>query len=105
LYVRVSTGEQTTENQVRELTQIAERRGWDVVEVYQDVGVSGSKGRDKRPGLDAMLKDAQRRRFDVAMCWALDRLGRSLIDLLGTCVLGSDLGDYGSNVAAKVCNS
>jgi len=47
-------------------------------------GISGSKGRDGRPGLDQMLKDAQRRRFDVVMAWAIDRLGRSLIDLLGT---------------------
>ncbi|MGC2080932.1 MAG: recombinase family protein, partial [Xanthobacteraceae bacterium] len=84
IYVRVSTDKQTVENQVRELRQIAERRGWEVVEQYSDAGVSGSKGRDDRPGLDQMLKDAQRRRFDVVMAWAIDRLGRSLIDLLGT---------------------
>jgi DNA invertase Pin-like site-specific DNA recombinase len=72
------------ENQIRELEQVAERRGWTVVEVYKDEGISGAKGRDKRPGLDRMLKDAGRRRFDVAMAWAIDRLGRSLIDLLGT---------------------
>jgi DNA invertase Pin-like site-specific DNA recombinase len=84
LYVRVSTDQQTVENQVRELGQVAERRGWTVVEVYRDEGISGAKGRDKRPGLDRMLKDAGRRRFDVVMAWAIDRLGRSLIDLLGT---------------------
>jgi DNA invertase Pin-like site-specific DNA recombinase len=84
IYVRVSTDKQTVENQVRELRQIAERRGWEVVEQYSDAGISGSKGRDARPGLDQMLKDAQRRRFDVVMAWAIDRLGRSLIDLLGT---------------------
>src|SRR4051812_27804636 len=84
LYVRVSTDGQTVENQTRELRQIAERRGWEVVEIYNDAGVSGSKGRDKRPGLDQMLKDASRRKFDVVMCWAIDRLGRSLIDLLST---------------------
>jgi DNA invertase Pin-like site-specific DNA recombinase len=55
-----------------------------VVEVYGDVGISGAKGRDKRPKLDAMLNDASRRKFDVVMAWAIDRLGRSLIDLLGT---------------------
>jgi DNA invertase Pin-like site-specific DNA recombinase len=55
-----------------------------VVEQYQDAGISGAKGRDGRPGLDQMLKDAQRRKFDVIMAWAIDRLGRSLIDLLGT---------------------
>ena len=84
LYVRVSTDKQTVENQVRALRQIAERRGWEVVEEYHDAGISGAKGRDARPGLDRMLKDAQRRRFDVIMAWAIDRLGRSLIDLLGT---------------------
>ena len=84
IYVRVSTDKQTVENQVRELRQIAERRGWQVVEQYNDAGISGSKGRDARPGLDQMLKDASKRRFDVIMAWAIDRLGRSLIDLLGT---------------------
>ena len=84
IYVRVSTDKQTVENQLRELRQIAERRGWEVVKEYQDAGISGAKGRNGRPGLDEMLKDAQRRRFDVVMAWAIDRLGRSLIDLLGT---------------------
>jgi DNA invertase Pin-like site-specific DNA recombinase len=84
IYVRVSTDRQTVENQLRELRQIAERRGWEVVKEYDDAGISGSKGRNDRPGLDEMLKDAQRRRFDVVMAWAIDRLGRSLIDLLST---------------------
>src|SRR4029450_12569124 len=84
IYVRVSTDKQTVENQIRELRQIAERRGWEVVEGYHDAGISGAKGRDQRPGLDRMLKDASKRRFDVVMAWAIDRLGRSLIDLLGT---------------------
>jgi DNA invertase Pin-like site-specific DNA recombinase len=84
LYVRVSTDKQTVENQVRDLKLVAERRGWTVVEVYSDAGISGAKRRDQRPGLDALLKDASRRRFNVVMAWALDRLGRSLIDLLGT---------------------
>jgi DNA invertase Pin-like site-specific DNA recombinase len=84
LYVRVSTDHQTVENQIRELSQVAERAGWEVVEIYRDAGISGAKGRDGRPGLDTMLKDASRRKFDVAMAWAIDRLGRSLVDLLGT---------------------
>jgi DNA invertase Pin-like site-specific DNA recombinase len=84
LYVRVSTDGQTVENQVRELRQIAERRGWEIVETYSDAGISGAKGRDKRPGLDRMLQDASRRKFDVVMAWAIDRLGRSLVDLLST---------------------
>jgi DNA invertase Pin-like site-specific DNA recombinase len=83
LYVRVSRDHQSVENQIRELRQVAERRGWQVAEVYRDAGISGAKGRDQRPGLDALLKDASRRKFDVVMAW-VDRLGRSLIDLLGT---------------------
>src|SRR5262249_6076813 len=84
IYVRVSTDKQTVENQIRELRQIADRRGWEVVEEYHDASISGAKGRDQRPGLDRMLKDASRRRFDIVMAWAIDRIGRSLIDLLGT---------------------
>src|SRR5215510_13401063 len=84
LYVRVSTDAQTLENQIRELRQVAERRGWDVVEVYRDAGISGAKGRNGRPGLDSMLKDASCRKFDVVMAWAIDRVGRSLSDLLET---------------------
>ena len=84
VYARVSTDAQTVENQTRELRQVAERRGWDVVEVYSDAGISGAKGRNGRPGLDSMLKDASRRKFDIVMAWAIDRLGRSLIDLLDT---------------------
>jgi DNA invertase Pin-like site-specific DNA recombinase len=83
LYLRVSTDEQTTENQARELTEAASRAGWEITAVYRDEGISGAKGRDKRPGLDAMLKDATRRKFDVVMAWSVDRLGRSLQDLVG----------------------
>jgi DNA invertase Pin-like site-specific DNA recombinase len=54
-----------------------------MVEVYEDAGISGAKGRDKRPGFDKMLKDAVRGRFDVVMSWSVDRLGRSLADLIG----------------------
>lgn len=84
LYLRVSTTEQTTENQERELRAVAERAGWEITAVYRDEGFSGAKGRDKRPGLDAMLKGAVRREFDIVAAWKLDRLGRSLQDLLGT---------------------
>ena len=84
LYLRVSTDKQTVENQEIQLRQVAERRGWEVVEVYNDAGISGAKNRKQRPGLDQMLNDASRGKFDVVMAWAIDRLGRSLIDLLGT---------------------
>ncbi len=84
VYLRVSTGEQTVANQKRELEDAAEVRGWSVVATYADEGVSGAKGRDQRPQLDAMLRDAVRHRFDVVMIWAVDRLGRSLPDLVGS---------------------
>jgi DNA invertase Pin-like site-specific DNA recombinase len=84
LYLRVSTDEQTVANQERELREAAEAKGLDVVKIYCDNGISGAKGRDKRPGLDAALKDAVRGRYGVLMSWSVDRLGRSLQDLLAT---------------------
>ena len=84
LYLRVSTDDQTVENQRLALEATCDQRGWEVVQIYEDNGISGSKGRDKRPGLDALLKDAVRGKFDAVLSWALDRLGRSLLDLLTT---------------------
>lgn len=77
LYLRVSTDGQTIENQRLALEAVAERRGWTVTQVYEDVGLSGARGRDKRPGFRAMMKEATRGSFDVVMVWAIDRLGRS----------------------------
>ena len=82
LYLRVSTTDQTTANQERELRQVAERACWQVVHVYKDHGISGAKGRDKRPAFDALHKAATQRKFDVVMAWSVDRLGRSLQDLI-----------------------
>jgi DNA invertase Pin-like site-specific DNA recombinase len=82
MYLRVSTIDQTTANQERELRQVGERAGWEVVKVFKDHGVSGAKGRDKRPAFDALHKAAARREFDVVMAWSVDRLGRSLQDLI-----------------------
>jgi DNA invertase Pin-like site-specific DNA recombinase len=82
LYLRVSTQDQTTANQERELRQVADRAGWQIVKVYKDHGISGSKGRDGRPAFDALHKAATRREFDVVMAWSVDRLGRSLKDLI-----------------------
>ena len=84
LYVRVSTDGQTVDNQRLALEAVCEQRGWQITQIYSDNGMSGFKGRKQRPGLDALLKDAARGRFDVALAWALDRLGRSLLDLLDT---------------------
>jgi DNA invertase Pin-like site-specific DNA recombinase len=83
LYLRVSTTEQTTENQELELRQVAGRIGCEIVKVYKDHGMSGAKGRDKRPGFDALCRDAAKRQFDLVMAWSVDRLGRSLQDLIG----------------------
>ena len=82
LYLRVSTTDQDTERQERELRQVAAARGWKVVEVYTDHGVSGAKGRDKRPAINRLHKDATRHRFDFVMAWSVDRLGRSLQGLV-----------------------
>jgi DNA invertase Pin-like site-specific DNA recombinase len=82
LYLRVSTLEQTTANQERELREIAARMGCEIVKVYKDHGISGAKGRDKRPAFNALLQDAAQRKFDVVMAWSVDRLGRSLQDLV-----------------------
>jgi DNA invertase Pin-like site-specific DNA recombinase len=82
IYLRVSTSKQDTYNQRRELEAVAERSGWKVVKVYQDAGISGAKGRDQRPGLDAMMKAVNAREFDMVASWSVDRLGRSLTDLL-----------------------
>lgn len=84
LYLRVSTGEQTTENQRRELEAVARHRGWEIVHVYEDAGISGAKGREKRPAFDRMLRDAVRGRYDILAAWAVDRLGRSLQDLVSS---------------------
>jgi DNA invertase Pin-like site-specific DNA recombinase len=83
LYLRVSTIDQTTANQERELRQVADRMGVEVVKVYRDHGISGAKGRDKRPQFDALCRDATQRRFEVVMAWSVDRLWRSLQDLVG----------------------
>lgn len=82
LYLRVSTKEQTTENQSRELEAVAKRSGWSVVGVYEDAGISGANGREKRPAFDKLLTDASRREFDMIAAWSVDRLGRSLQNLV-----------------------
>jgi DNA invertase Pin-like site-specific DNA recombinase len=83
LYARVSTGGQTVENQLRELQVVAERLGWEVVEEFVDQGISGAKGRADRPALDRMLKAVIRGEADVVAVWSVDRLGRSLQELVG----------------------
>jgi len=83
IYARVSTDSQTVENQLQELQAVAQRQGWVVAAVFTDEGISGAKGRDKRPGYDALLKGVARRDFHMVAAWSVDRLGRSLPDLVG----------------------
>src|SRR6202040_2270076 len=85
LYVRVSTADrgQSVENQLAPLQEAAGRLGWSIVGVFRDEGISGTRGRDKRPGLDALLKGVARRDFDIVAAWSVCRLGRSLSDLIG----------------------
>ena len=82
LYLRVSTVDrQTTANQRRELEAVTKRHGWKVVQVFQD-RASGAKGREKRPGFNALWKAISRRELDLVAAWSVDRLGRSLQDLI-----------------------
>jgi len=84
IYARVSTADknQTVENQLRDLLAVAQRQDWEVVATFTDEGISGVKGRDRRPGYDALLKGVARKDFDQIMAWSVDRLGRSLPDLV-----------------------
>ncbi len=83
IYARVSTSNgQTPQNQLTRLREVAAKAGWEVVEEYVDRGISGAKGRDKRPAFDRLCTAATRREIDVVMAWSVDRLGRSLQDLV-----------------------
>ena len=82
LYARVSKASQSVERQISELEVVAERNDWKIVDRYIDHGISGAKGREQRPELDRMMKDSTKRKFDVVMVWSIDRLGRSLQNLM-----------------------
>lgn len=82
IYCRVSTDSQTVENQIRELQEVATRSNWNVIGIYSDQGISGAKDRTERPQLDALIKDANKRKFDMIACWSIDRLGRSIQTLV-----------------------
>ena len=83
LYLRTSSTERTVQNQRQALSEALGRRGWQIAEEFTDAGISGAKGRDKRPGFDRLLKAVTRRKIDVVAAWSVDRLGRSLQDLVG----------------------
>ena len=82
LYCRVSTTHQTSENQLRDLRVVAQRMGYEIVSEFIDNGISGAKSRKDRPALDEMMKLATQRKFEMVMCWSIDRLGRSLQHLV-----------------------
>lgn len=82
LYLRVSSDSQTVENQLQELQAVAQRLDWHIVETLADEGISGAKGRDKRPGYDKLMKLVARKEIDLIACWSVDRLGRSLQHLV-----------------------
>jgi DNA invertase Pin-like site-specific DNA recombinase len=82
LYLRVSSDDQTVENQRRELRAVAERQGWHVAAEFADEGISGAMGRDRRPAFDQLHRAIARRDIDMVAAWSVDRLGRSLQDLV-----------------------
>jgi DNA invertase Pin-like site-specific DNA recombinase len=89
IYARVSTSDQTCENQLLELRRYCEAQGWQATE-YVDTGISGAK--DRRPALDQLMSDAKRRKLHVVVCWKLDRFGRSLAHLINAIQTLTDAG-------------
>ena len=82
IYERVSTDKPTCNNQIIELRALAERGGYTIVQEFVDSGISGAKARADRQALDAMLKAANQRNFDLILVWSVDSLGRSLQNLV-----------------------
>ena len=82
IYSRCSTHDQNVSNQIIELKNIAERKGLTIVSDFSDEGISGSKGRESRTGFDNLIKGAVKKDFDTILVWSVDRLGRSLQDLV-----------------------
>jgi DNA invertase Pin-like site-specific DNA recombinase len=82
IYTRVSTSQQTVENQLLELRAVAEKMGWHVVAELRDEGISGTKGRDQRPAFDQLTRLVVQRKVDVVLAWDISRLGRSLMHLV-----------------------
>ena len=82
IYARVSTDDQSPENQLLELEEVAKRMQWSITETYVDHGISGAKGRENRIAFNALCEAAIRREFDIIMAWSVDRLGRSLQQLV-----------------------
>ena len=97
LYCRVSTLDQTIDNQLLELRDHCSRMGWEIVKEYADEGLSGTLSRDKRPALNSLIKDAYRKRFDSVVCWDISRIGRSMKELI---LFLSDMKDRGIGICS-----
>ena len=82
IYCRVSTLDQTVDNQLIELRDHCSKMGWEITKEYSDEGLSGTLSRDKRPALNSLIKDAYRKRFDAVVCWDISRIGRSMKELV-----------------------
>ena len=97
LYLRVSTLDQTIDNQLLELRDHCKKMDWEIVKEYADEGLSGTLSREKRPQLNAMIKDAYRKRFDLVVCWDISRLGRSMKELV---LLLADMKEKGIGICS-----
>ena len=97
IYTRVSTLDQTIDNQLIELRDHCSKMGWEVVKEYADEGLSGALSRDKRPALNSLIKDAFRKRFDLVVCWDISRIGRSMKELV---LFLSDMKDRGIGICS-----
>jgi DNA invertase Pin-like site-specific DNA recombinase len=97
IYTRVSTLDQTIDNQLLELRDHCSRMGWEIVKEYADEGLSGTLSRDKRPALNSLIKDAYRKRFDSVVCWDISRIGRSMKELI---LFLSDMKDRGIGICS-----
>ena len=97
IYARVSTLDQTVDNQLIELRDHCSKMGWEIVKEYTDEGLSGTLSRDKRPALNAMIKDGYRKKFDTVVCWDISRIGRSMKELV---LFLSDMKDRGIGICS-----
>mgnify|MGYP000085380977 FL=1 len=97
IYTRVSTLDQTIDNQLIELRDHCSKMGWEIVKEYADEGLSGTLSRDKRPALNSLIKDAYRKRFDSVVCWDISRIGRSMKELI---LFLSDMKDRGIGICS-----
>jgi len=82
IYTRVSTLDQTVENQLLELREYCSNMDWEITQEYADKGLSGTLSRDKRPALNSLIKDGYRKKFDAVVCWDISRIGRSMKELV-----------------------